>query len=98
GAYAAGHRPSELLERLGDLDAFRTALETDQGGREELATIRAGYVQRLTEAEALCRLLGADLLTRGILTKKGRTRSTFAAFLQAVAMWDRLAQRLGMER
>lgn len=98
GAYATGRRAPELAAVIGDLDGFRAALETDQGGRDDLPTIRAGYVQRLTEAEALCRLLGADLLARGIFTKRGRTRSTFAAFLQAVATWDRLAQRLGMER
>src|SRR5947207_3209703 len=81
GAYASGQRPPELAAIVGDLDGFRSALETDQGGRGELTTIRAGYIRRLTEAEALCRLLGADLLARGIFTKRGRTRSTFGAFL-----------------
>src|SRR5437899_1185348 len=89
GAYATGQRPPELLEQLGDLDAFRSALELDHGGASELTTIRAGYIGRLTEVELLCRLLGADLVQRGIFTKKGRTRSTFAAFLAAVEKWDR---------
>src|SRR5438093_5356692 len=83
GAYAAGRRPPELAALVADLDDFRTALEGDQGGRCELTAIRAGYIQRLTEVEALCRLLGADLRARGIFTKRGRVRSTFAAFLQA---------------
>src|SRR5258708_4540609 len=66
GGYVRGQRPPELAAVVGDLDGFRAQLETDQGGRDELHTIRAGYVQRLTEVEALCRLLGADLRTRGI--------------------------------
>jgi hypothetical protein len=98
GAYAQGQRSPALLENLGNLDAFRSALEADQGGREELTTICNGYVGRLTEVEGLCRLLRADLMEHGIFTKKRRVRSTFAAFLTAVEKWDRLAQRLGMER
>lgn len=98
GAYARGHRPPELLARLGDLDAFRASLEADQGGREELTTIRNGYITRIVEVEALCRLLGADIVERGIFTKRGRTRSTFSAFLQAVEKWDKLAHRLGLDR
>lgn len=97
GAYAEQERP-ELAAIVGNLDEFRAALTSDQGGESDLTTIRQGYVQRLVEAEALCRLLGADLRTRGIFTHRGRVRSTFGAFLAAVERWDRLAQRLGMER
>jgi hypothetical protein len=98
GAYVAGRRPPQLEAMVGDLDAFRAGLESDQGGQGELTAVRAGYVRRLGEVEALCRLLGADLMARGIFTRKGRTRSTFGAFLQAAGTWDRLAGRLGLDR
>ena len=98
GAYVAGQRPPELAALVGDLDTFRQQLVTDQGGDDELTAVRSGYIRRLCEVEALCRLLGADLMARGIFTRKGRTRSTFGAFVQAVGTWDRLATRLGLER
>ena len=98
GAYAEGPRRAQLADRLGDLAGFRAALESDHGGADTLTTIRAGYVRRLTEVEGLCRLLGSDLVTRGIFTAKGRVRNTFGAFVTAVEKWDRLAQRLGLER
>ena len=90
--------PQTMQDALGDLDGFRTALESDQGGADAMTIIQAGYVRRLVEVEALCRLLGADLRAHGIFTAKRRVRNTFGAFLTAVEKWDRLAQRLGMGR
>ena len=87
--------PVELREQV---TAFREALEADQGGTGELTTLGAGYVRRLAEIEALCGLLGADLMTRGFFTERGHVRSTFNAFLLAVDRWDRLAQRIGVGR
>lgn len=80
------------------LEAFRAGLVADQGGCSELTTIGAGYVRRLCDVEAICALMAADLAARGILTQRGRVRSTYAAFLQVIDRWDRLAQRLGIGR
>lgn len=80
------------------LEAFRGGVEADQGGASELTTIGAGYVRRLCEMEVICDLLAVDLATRGMFTQRGRVRSTYGAFLQAVDRWDRLAQRLGTAR
>ena len=44
------------------------------------------------------RLLLADVMTVGVFTKRGRLRATFTALMQPVDRWDRLAQRLGMDR
>lgn len=98
GAHAKAPLRAALAARLGDLDAFRAGLESDQGGADTLSTIRTGYVRRQAELEAVCRLLGADLVERGIFSRKGRTRTTLKAFLAACAAWDRNAQRLGMDR
>lgn len=93
--HGAAALPSELRDAQA---AFYSALEADQGGAGELTTIGAGYVRRLTELETICRLLGADLQARGLFTRRGRVRSTYGAFLQAIDRWDRLAQRLGLTR
>ena len=81
-----------------ELEAFRAGVEADRGGPSELTTIGAGHARRLTEIEAIVRLLAADLEVRGLLTQRGRVQSTCLALLQAVDRWDRLAQRLGLER
>jgi hypothetical protein len=76
---------------------FAEQLAADQGGSDRSA-VRIGLCNRLAETEALCRLLGRDLATRGIFTPRGRTRATFDAFLRAVSAWQGLAGRLGVDR
>lgn len=80
------------------LDRFRAGVEADQGGRQELSTIGAGYVDLLAEVNAIIGLLLADLAERGIFTTRGRVRSTYQQFLLAIDRYDRLAQRIGLER
>ena len=92
-------RRAELPSALRDaLDGFRDALVADQGGYRELTTVRQGYVERLVATEGVLRLLEGDLAQRGMLTPKGRVRSTYTAWLAALDRWDRLAQRLGLDR
>jgi hypothetical protein len=98
GLYATGHCSPELAAIIGDLDAFRAGVLTDQGGHADIETIRRGYVDKLTSVEGLYRLLAADVMRRGIFTPRGRVRNTFTALLAVIEKWDRLAQRLGMER
>lgn len=81
------------------VDAFRARLTSDQGGDSDDATaIRLGYQRRLVEVEAMLQLLANDLRTNGVITARGRTRNSVMTFLQTLDRWDRLAQRLGMER
>jgi hypothetical protein len=100
GRYSAdpSKLPASMQEAIGDIEAFRVGLESDQGGADEIETIRRGYVHRLTEAETLVRLLGHDLRVNGVFTVKRRVRSTVGVYLSAVDRWDKLAQRLGMGR
>lgn len=81
-----------------EMEEFRAALVRDQGGEAELSTVRSAYVRRLGDLETILQLLAADLATRGLTTPKGAPRGTFVAFLNALDRWDKLAQRLGMER
>jgi hypothetical protein len=100
GAYRHGARlfqeTAELPEALRpEIEHFNRSLRSDQG---ELTTLRSGYVDRITELEAIIRLLGAEIAKNGILTKRGRVRTTYNALMSAIDRWDRLAQRLGMDR
>jgi hypothetical protein len=80
------------------VDAFRADVESDQGGASELTAIRGGYVRRLTDVEAMLQLAAKDIRTRGFFTVGGRTRTTVFTFMQLLDRWDRLAQRLGLDR
>lgn len=98
-----GARRYELRGVLPDdvraaLDAFQADLESDRGGRSEMGAIESAYVRRLAQLEGVLELLGQDVAANGVMTAKGRPRAAYRAFLDTLATWDRLAQRLGLER
>ena len=66
--------------------------------RRNSVTLEAAYIRRLSEVEAVARLLAADLATRGLTTEHGRVRGTFSRWLECLDRWDRLAQRVGTDR
>jgi hypothetical protein len=80
------------------VDGFRESIISDLGGEANLTTLQAAYVRRLSELEAVTRLVAADLAKRGLLTPKGRVRPTVAKWLEVLATWDKYAQRVGIER
>jgi hypothetical protein len=98
-----GVRAFETTGRLPDVlrqtvDEFRESVITDRGGASELSTLEAAYTRRLTEAETVVRLIASDLASRGLFTPRGRVRNTFQRWIEAVNLWDRLAQRVGTDR
>jgi hypothetical protein len=74
---------------------FKAAVISDRGGPEELSAIEAARVGHLAEVETTLRLLANDLATRGLMTPKGRVRSTFGRWLEALDRWERLAGHIG---
>jgi hypothetical protein len=80
------------------VDAFREQVIADRGGAANLTAIEGGYVRRLSELEAVVRLLAADLATKGLTTPRGRVRGTFNRWLEALDRWDKFATRVGVER
>ena len=74
---------------------FKAQVERDRGGREELSAIEAARIGHLAEVETTLRLLASDLAQRGLTTAKGRVRSTFSKWLDAISTWERLAARIG---
>ncbi len=100
GQYAYEARGAAALPDVlrQSVEQFREAVITDRGGASELSTLESAYIRRLSEVEAVARLLAADLASRGLTTAKGRVRSTFSRWLEALDRWDRLAQRVGTDR
>lgn len=98
-----GVRAFETTGRVPDVlrqtvEEFREAVIADRGGAAVLTVLEAAYVRRLSEAETVARLLASDLASRGLFTPKGRVRNTFQRWNDAVVLWDRLAQRVGVDR
>lgn len=75
--------------------AFKAQVLSDRGGTEDLSAIEAARIGHLAEVETTLRLLAADLATRGLTTAKGRVRSTFSKWLEALDRWERLAAHIG---
>jgi hypothetical protein len=46
----------------------------------------------------MVRLVQNDLVNRGVVTSKGRVRSSFTKLLETFDRWDRFAQRIGIDR
>jgi hypothetical protein len=74
---------------------FKAAVLSDRGGSGELSAIEAARIGHLAEVETTLRLLAHDLATRGLMTGKGRVRSTFSRWLEALDRWERLAGHIG---
>lgn len=70
----------------------------DLGGPSDLTALTRAYVRKIADIEITLHLLAADLVKHGLLTPGGRPRETYDKYLAGVAMWDRLAQRIGLER
>ena len=94
-AVRRGEVPPELRQSIDD---FRGGLISDHGGPGALTTLESAYILRLTEVEVVLRLLQNDLVHRGLHTPRGRVRSSFDKFLATIGLWDRLAQRVGVDR
>jgi hypothetical protein len=92
----AKHHPAALRQTIAE---FRDSVIADRGGPTETSTLELGYIAKLAEVETCARLLVNDLVLNGIFTPGGRhPRVTFDKYLTALSTWDRLAQRIGLDR
>lgn len=80
------------------VEDFRDGIVRDLGGAEELSTIMHGHVRRLGELETTCRLLASHLAQHGIFTPRGRVRSAYTQWLLTLDRWQKVAERIGVER
>lgn len=74
---------------------FKAQVITDRGGLDELSAIEAARIGHLAEVETTLRLLASDIARNGLLTKKGRTRTVFGRWLEALDRWQKLAAHIG---
>jgi hypothetical protein len=74
---------------------FKAQVVSDRGGLDELSAIEAARIGHLAEVETTLRLLASDIARNGLLTKRGRTRTVFGRWLEALDRWERLASHVG---
>ena len=100
GAYSFRERGESSLPpdvRL-TVAEFKQAVISDRGGLADVSSIEAARIGHLAEVETVLRLLASDLASRGLFTARGRVRSTFGRWLDAMATWERLAGHVGDDR
>jgi hypothetical protein len=78
-------------------DEFREGLISDEGGIENLTTLRAGAIRALVNVEVSTHLCASALVRSGGVESSSGRRALLL-LLQATDRWIRLAQLLGIER
>lgn len=81
-----------------EAEDFIAGVIADRGGQDALSTIERGYVGNLATVATMLRLLTDDISARGMFTRGGTPRRSYTAYLAGVDRYDRLAQRIGVER
>lgn len=93
---------SEQLLNLPDVGAWHreqvAAITNDLGGEAELSAMQRAAVREAARVEVILASLGDELLARGVLTGKGRARSSATLYLQTLDRWVRMATTIGLER
>lgn len=100
-ALKSGLRSSQLLQQP-DVAAWHReqvdAITADLGGESELTAMKRASVREAARLEVLLDAMGTDLLERGVVTGKGRTRAMTSAYLSVLDRFVRLSAALGLER
>ena len=92
----ARYQPHELRE---DVDRFIAGVIADRGGEAALTTLQRAYISRLGDVELTHRLLCMDINQHGLKTESGaKYRDVLDKFYAGVDRFDRLAQRIGVDR
>ncbi|MCL4848099.1 MAG: hypothetical protein KJ066_16275 [Acidobacteria bacterium] len=96
-----GLRSTRLLE-LPDVRTWHTeqvaAIGADLGGEPELSALQRAAVREAARLEVLAAAIGDDLLERGCLSAKGKTRAALTAYLSLIDRLHRMATTLGLAR
>jgi hypothetical protein len=70
----------------------------DLGGEDGLSQLSLGLVERAAQLSVMLDVYEADFEARGMWTARGRQRTSVATYLSILDRYDKLAQRLGLER
>lgn len=79
-------------------DDMITGLIADKGGAQNLSTMKREYVQQARNFRVMLDLILQELVRNGVTTKGGRVRSAVSKYLEIFDRFDKVAQRLGLER
>ncbi len=80
------------------IEEFRASVISDRGGLENMTTVEVALVRRLSELEATCRLLAADIASKGLLTPRGRVRGVYRQWLESLDRFEKYCVRVGVDR
>lgn len=100
-ATTTGDRAKQLAGHPGLAGAYLQrvdAIEADLGGREELSELERSHVRELARLDVIVEGLGNDLLERGVMTAKGKTRAALTAYLSAYDRLTKGAAAIGLKR
>ena len=98
-ALTHGLRARTLLEQpeLAEAHAEKVqAIEADLGA--DLSTLKASAVREAARLALIVDSLGHDLLTKGVITPKGKTRAALSAYVMTLDRLTKLQTLLGLER
>ncbi len=79
-------------------DELMSGIVSDRGGEANLSTLERSYVRKIADVEIVIRLLTSNIASHGLFTNGGRVRDTYDKLLAGLDRFDRLAQRIGLER
>lgn len=91
-------RRQQPIELRVEAETFVAGIVADKGGPEDLATLKRKYIANLGDVSVVLRLLVADIEAAGLFTRRGNPRAVLATYLATLDRFDRLAQRIGLER
>ena len=78
---------------------FGATRVADLGGETCLTTLERSYVRKIADVEILIRLMTSNLVSGGVMTASGsRVRDVYDKLLAGIDRFDRLAQRIGLNR
>lgn len=98
-ALTHGLRAKSLLDVPELAEAHReavAAIEADLGA--DLSTLKRGAVREAARLLLIVDSLGNDLLTRGVLTAKGKNRAALTAYVTTLTSLQKMMGTLGIER
>lgn len=93
---------SEQLIKQPDVSVWHreqvSVIVADLGGETALSALELATVREAARLEVILGALGTDLLERGPLTGKGKSRAATTTYLRVLDRFVRIAGTLGLER
>jgi len=95
-----GLRSTQLLEAH-DVRVWHreqvAAITRDLGGDDQLTAVKRSMVRELARVEVILASLGDELLERGVMTGKGKTRAAATLYLKTLDRFEKVARLIGLE-